>query len=257
MGFTRALVRMPGGNFAEGLTSAGEGAPNLERALHQHACYCEALRECGLEVTQLPADERFPDGTFVEDTAIVTERVVVATRPGAAARFGEVAAIEPALKSIGRDLRHIEAPGTVDGGDVCDVDGHFFIGVSARTNEAGAHQLAGILERHGYTSSLVDIRASDALLHLKSGMAYLGERRLAIGAAVPQVTELAGYERIAVPSKEAYAANCVRVNARVLVAAGYPEFARMLRACGYLPLELEMSEFKKMDGGLSCLSLRI
>ena len=257
MGFTRAIVRTPGGNFAQGLTSAGEGAPDLERALQQHARYCEALRECGLEVMQLPADVRFPDGTFVEDTAIVTERVVVATRPGAAARAGEVEVIEPALKSIGRELRRIEAPATVDGGDVCDADGHFFIGVSARTNEEGARQLTRILERHGYTSALVDIRDSRALLHLKSALAYLGERRLAIGPGVPELADLGGYERISVPAREAYAANCVRINARVLVAQGYPEFARALRARGYAPLELDMSEFKKMDGGLSCLSLRI
>jgi dimethylargininase len=244
MRFSRAIVRTPGANFAHGLTSAADGPPELDRALRQHAHYCEALRECGLTVTELPAETRYPDGTFVEDTAIITETVVIATRPGAAARVGEVAAIESALRSIGRDLCQIEAPGTLDGGDVCDADGHFFIGVSARTNGEGARQLAQILERHAYRATLVDIRGSPALLHLKSGMAYLG-------------AELAGYERICVESAEAYAANCVRINARVLVAAGYPNFSSTLRARGHSLLVLDMSEFRKMDGGLSCLSLRL
>jgi dimethylargininase len=257
MSFSRAWVRTPGANFAHGLTSAADGPPDLDRALRQHARYCEALRECGLTVTELPAQTRYPDGTFVEDTAIITQTVVIATRPGAATRLGEVAAIESTLRSIGRDLCRIEAPGTLDGGDVCDADGHFFIGVSARTNEEGARQLAQILERHGYRSTLVDIRRSHALLHLKSGMAYLGARQLVIGPGVPEIAELAGYERICVESAEAYAANCVRINARVLVAAGYPNFSSTLRAVGHSLLVLDMSEFRKMDGGLSCLSLRI
>jgi len=225
-------------------------------ALEQHAAYCEALRSCGLELTVLEADEGHPDGTFVEDTAVVAGRVAVATRPGAPTRAGEVGAVAAALRQFRPHLESIEPPGTLDGGDVCQVEEHFMIGVSARTNEAGATQLAGLLARHGYSSSLVDIRNHRTLLHLKSGIAYLGERRYTASAEVPELEALLGYERIEVEEAEAYAANCVRVNDVVLLAAGYPRLAARLDRLGYVVRALEVSEFRKMDGGLSCLSVR-
>jgi dimethylargininase len=173
--FTRAIVRPPSRSFAAGLSSAGEGPPNVGRALEQHAAYVRALRDCGLEVTCLEPDEEYPDGTFVEDTAIVTGRGAVLTRPGAPSRRGEVGSVGECLRTFHADVRGIAAPGTVDGGDICDADGHYLIGVSARTNEEGARQLAAHLCGWGYTSSIVDIRATPALLHLKSGIAYLGD----------------------------------------------------------------------------------
>ena len=204
----------------------------------------------------LAADERHPDGTFVEDTAIVAARVAVATLPGAPTRAGEVSAVAAALRRFRPDLESIAAPGTLDGGDVCQVGEHFLIGVSERTNEIGAKQLAAILARHGYTSSLVDIRGHRTLLHLKSGIAYLGEHRFTVSADALGLEALPGYERIVADEAEAYAANCVRVNDVVLLAAGYPRLAARLGERGYTVLTLEVSEFQKMDGGLSCLSLR-
>ena len=204
----------------------------------------------------LAADERHPDGTFVEDTAIVAARVAVATLPGAPTRAGEVSAVAAALRRFRPDLESIAAPGTLDGGDVCQVGEHFLIGVSERTNEIGAKQLAAILARHGYTSSLVDIRGHRTLLHLKSGIAYLGEHRFTVSADALGLEALPGYERIVADEAEAYAANCVRVNDVVLLAAGYPRLAARLGELGYTVLTLEVSEFQKMDGGLSCLSLR-
>ena len=204
----------------------------------------------------LAADERHPDGTFVEDTAIVAARVAVATLPGAPTRAGEVSAVAAALRRFRPDLESIAAPGTLDGGDVCQVGEHFLIGVSERTNAIGAKQLAAILARHGYTSSLVDIRGHRTLLHLKSGIAYLGEHRFTVSADALGLEALPGYERIVADEAEAYAANCVRVNDVVLLAAGYPRLAARLGERGYTVLTLEVSEFQKMDGGLSCLSLR-
>lgn len=204
----------------------------------------------------LAADERHPDGTFVEDTAVVATRVAVATRPGASTRAGEVRTVATALRHFRPELESIKAPGTLDGGDVCQVGEHFLIGISERTNEVGAKQLAAILMRHGYSSSLVDIRDHRTLLHLKSGISYLGDHRFTVSGDAPIIEALPGYERIVVEGAESYAANCVRVNEVVLLAAGYPRLAARLNTLGYSVRSLEVSEFRKMDGGLSCLSIR-
>jgi dimethylargininase len=260
MQFTRAIVRLPARSFARGLSSAAEGPPDVDRALEQHAAYVRALHGCGLDVTCLQADDAYPDGTFVEDTAIVTERGAVLARPGAPSREGEVGGILGCLRSFYVDPPRIEAPGTLDGGDVCAADGHFLIGISARTNEHGAGQLARHLDRLGYTSSTLDIRANAALLHLKSGIAYLGDGLWAAdGAIVGTLRSRAGIDvRDVIPASpaEAYGANCVRVNDSILVAAGYPRMSAALEARDCRVVRLEMSEFRKMDGGLSCLSLR-
>ncbi len=236
--------------------SGGESPPDIGTALEQHAAYCRALRACGLEVTVMAADEEHPDGTFVEDTFVIADRVAIATRPGAKSRAGEVSAVAAVLRRFRAQWERIELPGTVDGGDVCQVEDHFLIGVSGRTNQAGAAQLAAILARYRYTSSMIDIRDHASLLHLKSGIAYLGERRFLVAPGFPSVAEIAADERIEVAAGETYAANCVRVNDDVLVADGFPRLATTLARLGHRIRLLDMSEFAKMDGGLSCLSLR-
>ncbi len=256
MRFATAIVRIPGQSYADGLTTADEGRPDFAAACAQHARYVQALRDCGLEPTVLPADAAQPDGTFVEDTAVIAGRVAIITRPGAPSRRGETAAVTTALAAFMPVLGPVNAPGTLDGGDVCQADGHFFIGLSARTNEAGAAQLVALLEHQGYSASSVDIRAHRALLHLKSGISYLGERRFVALPGVPRTAAMAGYEFVETAAGESYAANCVRVNDAVLVAEGYPQLAARLDALGYAVRRIEVSEFRKMDGGLSCLSLR-
>lgn len=254
--FRTAIVRPPSANFAEGLTREDLGPPDFKLALTQHERYCTALQRCGLELIRLPADARFPDATFVEDTAVLLPRCAVLTRPGAPSRAGETAAIREALSAQGVTLQAIEAPGSVDGGDICEAGEHVFIGLSARTNAAGAEQLAGLLQAAGHTSSVVDVRAIDSILHLKSGLSWLGDGRLLLIDELAGDPAFAAYERVLVESDEAYAANAVRVNDWVLVAAGYRRTSARLRELGYATLELDMSEFRKMDGGLSCLSLR-
>jgi dimethylargininase len=268
--FSKAIVRQPGVNYADGLTSARLGAPDYERALQQHALYCEALEQCGLELTCLDANEKYPDSTFVEDTAVIIGTVpggstsasrasdskAVLTRPGSPSRVGEVESIKEVLSQFCTELHSIHEPGTLDGGDVCEVEDHFFVGISERTNESGAQQLAGLLRSCGYTSSFVDIRDVKSILHLKSGLAYLGDNRLVAIDALADRKEFQHYEVVRVITGEEYAANCIRVNDRVLLAAGYPRFEQALRDLGYATLALAMSEFQKMDGGLSCLSLR-
>jgi dimethylargininase len=254
--FKNAIVRIPGSNFAQGLTTVLMGVPRFDGVLQQHARYCEALRECGLTITTLDADVDYPDSTFVEDTAVLTARSAILTRPGARSRRGEVAAMRQTISSFFPSTLEIEAPGTLDGGDICEAENHFFLGLSHRTNEVGVRQLAGHLARQGYSSSVIDVRGMSSILHLKSGISYIGNNTLVV------IEEMAGnplfqsYERVRVAVEESYAANCVRVNERVLVAAGYPQLTAELASRGFRPLALEMSEFQKMDGGLSCLSLR-
>jgi dimethylargininase len=255
--FRRAIVRPPAANFADGLTTVDLGVPDVPTALAQHVAYCSALEELGVELTRLPPDRAHPDSTFVEDTAILTARgAAILTCPGAPSRAGEVAAIEKALSPFYESFSRIEAPGTVDGGDIDEAGEHFFIGVSSRTNEEGARQLAKLLAAHGYTSSLYDIRGVDEILHLKSGIAWLGAKTLVVIEPLLGHPAFRGWDLIPVPKGEEYAANCVLVNDAVLFAEGFPLLERTLRERGHRLIVLPMSEFQKMDGGLSCLSLR-
>jgi dimethylargininase len=259
--YQHAIVRIPAENFAEGLTTADLGAPVYATALAQHQKYCQALQACGLELTVLAPDPKHPDSTFVEDAAIVTERCAVLTNPGAASRTGEVAGVRAALAPFYDRFDAIEPPGTLDGGDVFAADGRFFIGLSERTNAAGARQLADFLARAGYTSACIPVTGIPGLLHLKSGMAYLGASpgagHLVLVDAFLGMEAFRGYRIVRVSPEEAYAANCLQVNEQVLVPEGFPRLRRSLEDLGYRTLPLEMSEFQKMDGGLSCLSLRL
>jgi dimethylargininase len=249
-------VRTPGANFATGLTSGLFGVPNYDLVLRQHADYCAALRECGVAVTTLDSDLDHPDSTFVEDTAVLTAQSAILTRPGALSRVGEIAAIRPAIQGFFQVVLEIAAPGAVDGGDICEAGNHFFLGRSQRSNEEGLRQLAAHLSHQGYTSAVVDIREMAGILHLKSGVSYIGENTLVVIEEIADHELFRSYDRIVVSTPESYAANCVRVNHRVLVAAGYPRIAADLAQLAFNPLILDMSEFQKMDGGLSCLSLR-
>ena len=225
-------------------------------ALSQHAAYCRALEACGLELIPLPADIQHPDSTFVEDTAVLTTQSAILARPGAVSRRGEVAGIRETIGCFFPSIREIAPPGTLDGGDVCEAGSRFFIGISHRTNQAGAGQLSRWLAADGFTSSLVDIRGLGSILHLKSGIAYLDNNDLVVMEELAGREEFSGYHLIRVPAEESYACNCVLINGRVLMPAGFPRLEEDLARRQYEPLPLEMSEFCKMDGGLSCLSLR-
>jgi dimethylargininase len=209
-----------------------------------------------LTLIRLAPDNDFPDSTFVEDTAVLTNHVAVITRPGAESRLGEIAAIKGELARWYEHLDLVQPPGLIDGGDVCLVDKRFLIGISDRTNGDGAGQLAGFFAARGFSAEFVDITRFPGLLHLKSGISYLGDNRLLVMGSLKDADFLNGLEPVVVPEGEDYAANCVRINDHVLLPAGNPRVASTLKGLGYQLIELEMSEFRKMDGGLSCLSLR-
>jgi dimethylargininase len=246
---TKAIVRRPGRNFAEGITTSHLGKPDFEKALEQHSAYCDALIGCGLELIVLEADERYPDGCFVEDTAIVTGEVAVITRPGAASRMGEEAEISRILSEF-RKIETVKLPGALDGGDVLRVENHFFIGISGRTNRGGARKLSAILSKYGYTASETEVGAG---LHLKSGIAYLRKGNF---ISVEGFSEIAGSSVIIISDREeSYSANCLAVNDFLLIPGGFPKSKKKIIELGYNIIELDMSEFRKMDGGLTCLSL--
>jgi dimethylargininase len=254
--FKHAIVRPPASTFAQGQTGVDLGTPDLPKALEQHAHYCAALEQCGLTLTHLPPDPEYPDSTFVEDPAVLTRHGAILTRPGAPTRAGEVKSIAAALRKVFPELQTINAPGTLDGGDICQVEDHFFIGISGRTNEEGARQLGVILAAQGFTSTTVDIRGVRGILHLKSGISYLGDRRISLIDVLAGHPAFHGYEVVHTIPEENYAANLLRINDYVIISAGHPKFEAAVRAFGYPVIALDMSEFEKMDGALSCLSLR-
>lgn len=247
--YSKAVVRKPGRNFPQGITTSNLGKPDFEKALEQHAAYREALAVCGLEVTVLEADERFPDGCFVEDTAIVAPGVAIITRPGALSRRGEEVEIGKVLSGI-MDTVTVVTPGTLEGGDVLRMDNHYFIGISERTNSAGASQLSSILTQHGFTTSVAEVSAG---LHLKSDIAYLGNGNIISTPAFSGLVPSANV--IITEPEENYSANCLRVNDYLLIPRGFPKSKKKIEDLGYNIIELDMSEFRKLDGGLTCLSL--
>ncbi len=250
--FSRAIVRQPGPNFAGAITTTDLGPPDFALAIDQHAAYCDALRQCGLEVTVLQADPLYPDGTFVEDAAIVTERCAIITNMSSPSRQGEQAVIAELLGPRG-PLERISPPAALDGGDVMRAGEHFFIGISGRTNADGADQLSDLLDQHGYTASTVLV---SGCLHLKTGVTVVGERTLLATAEFAARAEFADFEIIPALAHEPAGANCILINGQLLAPAGWPDTRRLLQRLDAPIIEVDISEFEKMDGGLTCLSLR-
>ncbi len=253
MKFTNAIVKTPARSMVHGITSARLGAPDYEKALEQHHQYVEALQGLGVHVTVMDADERFPDSCFVEDCAVLTEKCAIITNPGAPSRKGETAAVEEALKEFYTRFEYIKDPGTLDGGDVMRVEDHFYTGISERTNDRGADQFEKILEGCGFTASRVLLKN---VLHLKTGVVSLDAGNLVAAGEFINKSAFDDFNRIIVEPDEEYAANCIWVNGAVIVPAGYKKTKRSIEQAGYPAVETDVSEFRKLDGGLSCLSLR-
>lgn len=250
--FTHAICRKPGLNFSHGLTTVQGAKPDYAVMMTQHDAYVGALRKLGLQVDVLEPLAEFPDAYFVEDAAIMTAELAIVTRPGAKARRGEAAAIEPVIAKH-RPIARIEAPGKLDGGDVLFVGRHALIGVSERSNPEGAEQLGEILEDHGYTWTAVPVAEG---LHFKSSVNWVGGKNLLVTEDFAGMDELEGYRQIVVDPAETYSANVLWINGTLLVPAGYPKTRKKLEALGLPMIDLDTSEARKMDGGLTCMSLR-
>ena len=252
--FTKAIVRTPGKSLVNGLSDSKHlGTPDYSKAIIQHQQYIEALKSCGLKITVLDPCEEYPDSTFVEDVALITPKCTIMTRPGAESRRGEVTKMTKTLESQFKNLEYIESPGTIEAGDIMMVGDHYYVGLSERTNLQGAEQLIAILVRHGLKGSTVRLKE---VLHLKTGLSYLENNRLVVCGEFKNDPVFSGFEQIEIPDSESYAANCIWVNDNVIIPSGYPITKQKVSATGYNVLEVDVSEFKKLDGGLSCLSLR-
>lgn len=253
--FQNAIVRRPSSSLIHGLTTAQElGKPDYDLALIQHQNYINALAQCGVEVTVLPAIDSFPDSCFVEDVALLTDKFALLTRPGAHSRQGEVKEIEQTIRQFYKNsISRIESPGTLEAGDVLNVNNHFFIGLSERTNSEGAKQMIKELTQQGYSASTIQL---NEFLHLKTGVSYLDQGYLLVTGELVNHPAFNHLKQIIIAPQEAYAANCIMVNGTVLLAKGYPKTKEQISELGFPIIELDVSEFQKIDGGLSCLSLR-
>lgn len=252
MTFTHAITRRPGKDMASGITTSTLGPPDYAKALDQFDAYVDALNNCGLSVTVLDPLEGYPDAHFVEDAAVVTPDVAMITNPGAASRKGEVPSIAAALQHF-RKTVWVQPPGTIDGGDVLMVGRHFFIGLSDRTNQQGARQLGEAVTEFGFTWTPVPVAAG---LHFKSSVNAISDDTLLLTRNFADHPALAGFHRIVMLPQEEYAGNTLLVNGRLIMPAGFPDTRQKLQGLGKSIIELDVSEFRKMDGGLTCLSLR-
>ncbi|GAG56746.1 unnamed protein product [marine sediment metagenome] len=251
--FTRGIVRKPSKNFQDGLTNSDLGKPDYNKALKQHSSYINALKKCGVEIITLKADENFPDSTFVEDTALVNKDLAVITNLGAPSRRGEEREIKNVLEKYFDIIESIKNPGTLEGGDVLQIENEYFIGLSSRTNREGAKQFENIVKMYGYSCSFVPLTN---FFHLKTGVAYIGDNNLVVSGELIGNSIFKDYNLIKVEEDESYASNCIKVNNYVLIAEGFDKLRNSIISLGYKTLEIDVSEFRKMDGGLSCLSLR-
>lgn len=247
-----ALTREPARSMdACELTYRGREPIDAGLAARQHRAYRDALRACGARVLTLPPIGGLPDSVFVEDTAIVLDEVAVLTRPGVESRRGEVGLIERDVASL-RPVVRVEAPATLEGGDVMRAGRKLYVGLSPRTNAEGAEALRRLAAPHGYEVVTVELRGC---LHLKTGCSALDDATVLVNPEWVDAGAFGGHETVAVDGAEPWAANVLRVGGSVCVSAAFPRTAAVLRARGYEVRAVEVSEFAKAEGGMTCMSL--
>ncbi len=252
--FTRAITRAPSASIVHGLRAKDIGAPDLHRMQASHRDYISALRDAGLAVTELAALADFPDSVFVEDTALCLPEGAVLMRPGAPSRAGEVAHMAPTLRGLYDQVLQINGPGFIEGGDILVNVKQILVGRSARTDAAGIAELAQIVAAWGY--QVQELITPEGVLHFKTDCSLLDERTVLATERLAASGCFDGYRVILTSLGEEAAANAIRCNQLVLMAAGFPTTSERLRQAGFHVREIDNSECAKLDGGMSCLSLR-
>ena len=251
--FNSAIVRLPGRSVVNGLRSHPGPAPSHESILAEHEAYVAALRSAGVQVQCLAALEPFPDSIFVEDPALVFSEAALRLRPGAPSRIGEAQELSAALAARFPEVLQLDE-GYADGGDVLVTPGGILIGLSARTDEAGATAMRSLLASIGRESRIVD--TPRGTLHLKSDCSLIDEETVLATEGLAKSGIFDGYRVLVVPSDERSAANTLRVNDFVFVRAGCPRTMELVSNHGLAVIPLEVSEIARLDAGLSCMSLR-
>ncbi len=249
-----AWLRLPGPELERAELSFRERAPiDIGRALEQHAAYRELLAELGCTLTVLPALQGHPDAVFVEDLAVFAGGGCVLARPGVESRRGEIDALARFLE---RDaiLGRIEAPATLEGGDVLPVDDVLWVGQSGRTNHAGLKALAHLCLDQGLRVKAVGVHGC---LHLRTGLTWLGRDTLLANPDWIDLERLPRFDCIRVDPREPFGASGVKIGATVVLSASHPRTAERLSARGFDVRLVDISEFEKAEGGPSCLSLRL
>jgi dimethylargininase len=224
---------------------------DLALARRQHAAYVAALEAAGCEIRHAPSLPDMADAVFVEDTVVVVDELAVLARPGAESRRDEVASMAETLRPL-RPLAWIEAPGTIDGGDVLRIGRTVYVGQSARTNPSGLEQLRALLAPHGYSVEGVRTRGC---LHLKSAVTAVADDTVLVNADWLVDDPFSGYRRIEIDPGEEHAANALRAGAVVLYPASFPRTAERLRAAGIELCPLDLSELQKAEGATTCCSV--
>jgi dimethylargininase len=247
-----AITRAVSARLADCELSFVDRTPiDVPLAQAQHLAYVQALRSHGCEVIELPAQDAFPDSVFVEDVALVLDEVAVMTRPGAATRRGEGATVAPVLARY-RKLLAIDAPGTIDGGDVLRVGRDIYVGQSARSNAEGIAQLRQLLAPYGYAVHGV---ATRDCLHLKSAVTAVADDTLLINPVWVDTAPFARYRLIEIDPGEEHAANTLRVGPGVIHPDCFPRTRRRLHDAGIAVTTVDVSELQKAEGAVTCCSL--
>ena len=251
--FATAITRRPAASAVDGLRAQDMGAVDIQVMGRQHSEYQEALRQAGAKVIALPALPDFPDAQFVEDTALCLPGLAVMMRPGAETRRGEVAPMREALSTIFDCIEDITA-GFVEAGDILTTPSEVLVGLSARTDQAGADQLQSILSDHNYAMRV--LQTPPDVLHFKTDCSLIDDNCILATERLASSGCFDGYQMLLVPAGEEPAANMIRYNDHIIMPADFPETEAMLKAEGFHVLTVGNSECSKIDGGMSCLSLR-
>lgn len=252
--FTHAVVRRPSGSIIDGLRAVDTGQPDLLKFLDHHDSYVQLLKETGASVVELEPLEEFPDAVFVEDTALCLSQGAVMMRPGAASRLGEAKCMEPTLANLYETVVSIEQPGTIEGGDILTTDTEILVGKSERTDEDGVNALRSIVSQWGY--SVREVTTPAGVLHFKTDCSLLDEKTILSTARLAQTGCFDSYDVVLTEPGEEACANSIRFNEIVIMPKGFPNTAEKLLAMGYDVKTVGNSEAAKLDGGMSCLSLR-